>query len=103
MRQFIKLITLIVLPLQVGANQAFAEDEICAAVYPCLENGEILPEFNQPGYCGDHYRAVCLKSKASLMSDGLVAWQKENEKFKNDGVRLSKKIRNLRRKLSQSK
>ena len=80
---------------------ANAEEEVCAAIHPCYANGEIFPEFNLPGFCGDKYRAECMKVKASLMSDDLVACQTENLKYKSNEAKLSKKIRALRKQLKK--
>lgn len=81
-------------PVEIDLNQ-----EVCAAVFPCLENGEIIPQFDSPGYCGNQYRILCASVKTSLMSDDLISCQNENIKFKTSEAKLTKKIRSLRKKL----
>lgn len=81
------------------AHSAFAEDEMCPAVYPCLENGELNPIYDMPGFCGDKFRALCAGIKTSQVTDELVSCQSQNENFKSKEERLSKQIKTLRKKL----
>jgi hypothetical protein len=102
LRDIAALAIAIVLSVVIVRRAVAEEEQFCAAVYPCLNSGEVAPEFNSEGYCGDQYRALCAKEKASLMSDDLVSCQNENLKFKNSEAKNLKKIRSLRKQLRDS-
>lgn len=96
-------LVLLVTFLLLSASVVFAQDEICPAVYPCLESGELDPSFNFPGFCGEKFRELCANVKTSQISDQLVACEQENSNFKSKEASLSKEIRSLRKKLRKAK
>lgn len=90
-------------------NNAFAHEghdhenhSQCMSVYPCLENGEIDPQFDLAGSCGDHYRALCDKVKTSQIADELAACQNERVAITGSEAKLTKQLRNLRKKLKRT-
>lgn len=85
------------------AHNVHAQEEICPAVYPCLENGEFNPLLDDSGYCAQKFKSFCAKVVASQLSDELLACQQENLSIKSNGSKLTKEIRALRKKLSKSR
>ena len=76
-----------------------AEDVVCAAVYPCDENGVVEAPFNQPGACLAHYQKICLEkiynrvgSDLVSCSDATADLQRKNQVLKKQNRRLMRKL-----------
>ena len=72
---------------------------VCASVYPCDEEGNLLSDFFKPeSDCFEFYLSICSKLKSiksppiSVKSDGLLLCNSENKQIKN----LKKQIRELK-------
>ncbi|MCO6430566.1 MAG: hypothetical protein J5J00_06865 [Deltaproteobacteria bacterium] len=79
------------------AAPAYAQEEVCVAIYPCDQNGDVLPPYDKAeGFCAEKFRMQCASVKANIVAEKLV--QCETSRDSADGG-YRKQIRKLRQKL----
>lgn len=93
----------------VGVAKVEAQETVCIAIYPCLDNGEIDPRFDVVGECGDQWRMQCDKVRADLLTDKFNSCQEQNallqeqtEKLSTEQKKLQKTLRKLKRAQARS-
>lgn len=88
----------------VVASSAHAEDgddlliKVCAAVYPCDENGDVLPEFAD-GECADVYKEQCAGLTPESLGDKSRQCRVQKRQYRRLLDRKDRTIKHLQRSL----
>ncbi len=100
-----KLLAVIFLVSMVIGNFALADDVICAAVYPCDEQGNLLEDYSDAeSPCLDYYIGQCLVVKLQISKHSIQSceFQKADLEATLDSLDATeRKYRKLKKKLQQ--
>ena len=100
------ILSILILSLVVITNSAIAEtDFVCAAVYPCDEEGNLDKAYTNPDSpCFDYYLGQCLIARLQITKNSLQACEFEKADLESTVESLSdsqRKLIKLRKKLRE--
>ena len=105
--KYVKYIALALLAMSFGvltsAASAHAQEEVCIAVYPCLDNGDIDPLYDVAGFCGDKWRAQCSVVKSGIISEQLNSCHEENASLVTQVEKLTAELKKQQRAIRKLK
>lgn len=89
----------LVLVFLISANVSAETQYVCAAVYPCDDEGNLLDEFSDyTSPCFDYYINQCTYARIRSLNERLAVCEADKES-REEIISLKKRVRKLRRKI----
>lgn len=109
----LRILPVIFLSVLIAVTSQAETDYVCAAVFPCDAEGNLLEQYSDSGQCFEYYVNQCLIYKLQITRASLQACQfeniglqgeidynevmKQNAELKESRKRLRNKLRRLRK------